>query len=1069
MKEKLLAALLLAGPAGSACHISAQSESGPTDMTSRIVNPGFEAGTDELVVKNLNEGIYNATGWTMVEYSESEGGYDHSRVKSDLKQEGEYSYRFRFRWGASHSMSFKQTLEDMPAGRYMLSAFVNLSNSNDVNGTWIYVKNADGEEIGRSAEKPKVNDWTNLSVAFNMLEKGTFDIGGHCTGTNPQGYESKFWFDNFTLTYMGTGSEYLKSLISDAEKLIEEHKDVDLSALSAAVDKARAVAENADAEFTEILEQEEAMKAAMAEAEKLIEIAQREDEWSNVPYDITSFVNNPSFENGNLSGWTTNGFQIQNNDKYPGQKDGTWYCERWVAKGTNMPASSVFQILEDLPNGKYEVRMNAGIRMQSATGGEDELGSGLYVTANNSSVHVDQILSEYTVFAGVMDHKLKFGVEAKDAVGNHAYIDNVRVIYHGGDLAAYKSILEMSLERADKVQNSEQKYFSELVKLLDEAVENGKSAVVSDDSLAVIAAINNLDGVLSQVNMSIHSYEMLKDYIEDLNLAAFHYKRPGVEDYYNEMQAGYDGCSFDSERIAEEIAKKDSVLYTEVLEAVDNDIYEIKDRFDVDYVESGFPVSFSQTFAGDNHYIAYYDKDKNFCIGYRKLTDRSFKKTILNSKIGWDTHNYTTLIVDKEGYIHVSGNMHNVQIKYWRSERPYDASSFKAIHYMTGSEEDKATYPVFLMTAEGDLLYHYRYGASGSGYEVYNIWKPETQTWERFLDKPLIDGEGQRNAYMRGPYYENGYYHLYWLWRSSADCASNHDFSYARSKDLIHWESVDGQAVGSPIKYSDKVLNVDAPELKYGNGMLNNVPKHTFDSKGRIVLCNMKYDEYGNSQLYAYRYNESEGKWDEVRVSNWVYRFNFSGIGSVSYDIYASSMRNLGNGELGVSYTHKKYGAGEIIIDEETLQPKTVREFTRSYPLELSEVTTEGTYSKPVSVSINKSGNYILRWETLGSNYDQKPSGTLPPPYMMELIEIAPKEPVSINKVESSSGVEAVQIADVINVRGTVKGENITLSDVSGKVVYRCVADGKSVNIPSPEAGIYIVSTEHGACKLAIR
>ena len=217
MKEKLLAALLLAGPAGSACHISAQSGSGPTDMTSRIVNPGFEAGTDELVVKNLNEGIYNATGWTMVEYSESEGGYDHSRVKSDLKQEGEYSYRFRFRWGASHSMSFKQTLEDMPAGRYMLSAFVNLSNSNDVNGTWIYVKNADGEEIGRSAEKPKLNDWTNLSVAFNMLEKGTFDIGGHCTGTNPQGYESKFWFDNFTLTYMGTGSEYLKSLISDAE------------------------------------------------------------------------------------------------------------------------------------------------------------------------------------------------------------------------------------------------------------------------------------------------------------------------------------------------------------------------------------------------------------------------------------------------------------------------------------------------------------------------------------------------------------------------------------------------------------------------------------------------------------------------------------------------------------------------------------------------------------------------------------------------------------------------------------------------------------------------------------
>ena len=251
--------------------------------------------------------------------------------------------------------------------------------------------------------------------------------------------------------------------------------------------------------------------------------------------------------------------------------------------------------------------------------------------------------------------------------------------------------------------------------------------------------------------------------------------------------------------------------------------------------------------------------------------------------------------------------------------------------------------------------------------------------------------------------------------------------------------------------------------------MLNNVPKHTFDSKGRIVLCNMKYDEYGNSQLYAYRYNESEGKWDEVRISNWVYRFNFSGIGSMIFEVNTKSMRNLGNGEIGVGYTHKMYGQGEIIIDEETLQPKAVREFAPSYPVELDKVTTEGTYSKQIVVNMNKSGNYILRWETLDSNNDQKPSGTLPPAYMMELIEIAPKEPVSIDKVENSSDVEAVQIADVINVRGTVKGENITLSDVSGKVVYRCVADGKSVNIPSPEAGIYIVGTEHGACKLAIR
>ncbi len=416
--------------------------------------------------------------------------------------------------------------------------------------------------------------------------------------------------------------------------------------------------------------------------------------------------------------------------------------------------------------------------------------------------------------------------------------------------------------------------------------------------------------------------------------------------------------------------------------------YKIKRTISVDSIEASFPVNFSQAIAGGNQYIAYYDKDKNFCIAYRKLKEKTFHKTILNSKIAWDSHNFTEMIVDNEGYIHVSGNMHNVSLNYWRSKKPYDASEFEDIHYMTGSEEDNVTYPHFLKTDAGDLLFHYRYGYSGNGYEVYDIWHPETKTWSRFLDKPLIDGEGKRNAYMTGPIYDkDGYYHLYWVWRETPNCATNHTFSYARSKDLKHWENAAGKTVASPMVYEETELAVDPSDTTFGTGMLNGVQAHTLDAENRVVLCNMKYDSQGNSQLYVYRLNDNNS-WDEKCITKWNYRFNFEGYGSIVFEIQLKGMRNFGNGELGVTYYHSKYGMGEIILDEKTLKTVDVREISPNYPSKLKEITTPGSYSKPIEVKLNQQGKYILRWETMGASNDRKPKGELPENYMLEMIEL---------------------------------------------------------------------------------
>ncbi|MFB6319109.1 BNR repeat-containing protein [Saccharicrinis sp. FJH54] len=477
-------------------------------------------------------------------------------------------------------------------------------------------------------------------------------------------------------------------------------------------------------------------------------------------------------------------------------------------------------------------------------------------------------------------------------------------------------------------------------------------------------------------------------YMDEIRTAITIYGRTDLEGYYQSLVRDTERNSWDSTRIEREIAKKDSLLFTIKKEKANTPDFRIKKRFDIDLVEASFPVDFSQVTAGENHYIAYYDKDKNFCVGYRKLEDSGFNKTILNSKIAWDSHNYAEIIVDNDGYIHVSGNMHNVPLKYWRSKKPYDASEFEEINYMTGREEQRVTYPEFMKTSKGDLLFHYRSGGSGNGFEIYNKWDPQTKTWQRFLDKPLIDGLGERNAYMKGPVFgPDNYYHLYWVWRETPDCATNHNFSYARSKDLQQWENVAGDPVTSPIVFSEDKLKVDPSSKHYGTGMLNGVQGHTFDAENRIVLCNMKYDSLGNSQLYVYRFT-GQGRWEEQCITNWVYRFNFSGWGSIVFEIKLLGMQNLGNGKLGVSYYHSKYGTGEIILDENTLKPIAVREIEPDYPVELNEVTTKGAFSKPVQVHINQYGRHILRWETMGASNDRKPAAPFPDDYMMELIEL---------------------------------------------------------------------------------
>jgi hypothetical protein len=145
------------------------------------------------------------------------------------------------------------------------------------------------------------------------------------------------------------------------------------------------------------------------------------------------------------------------------------------------------------------------------------------------------------------------------------------------------------------------------------------------------------------------------------------------------------------------------------------------------YVPASFPVNFSLFTFDTMQYAVFYDSTHEMTLACRRLADSVWDYQKLDSKVGWDSHNYLSMLVDDEGYIHLAGNLHSSKLLYFRSSIPLNIHSTQAIHTMTGNEEDVTTYPEFMRGPNRELFFHYRYGRSGSGYK----WKfhPSTQCW----------------------------------------------------------------------------------------------------------------------------------------------------------------------------------------------------------------------------------------------------------------------------------------------------------------------------------------------------
>ncbi len=418
---------------------------------------------------------------------------------------------------------------------------------------------------------------------------------------------------------------------------------------------------------------------------------------------------------------------------------------------------------------------------------------------------------------------------------------------------------------------------------------------------------------------------------------------------------------------------------------------------DIAPVWAGHPVGFALLTHGDRQFVAFYDAQRQMTVGARELDSETWHLVRLPEKLGWDSHNYVTMDVDRDGVVHLSGNMHGVPLVYFRTQRPLDIDTFERLS-MLGEREQRVTYPRFFRGPHEELIFTYRDGGSGNGDQLYNVYDPDTRTWRRLVNGPLISGEGETNAYIQGPTRgPDGVYHMAWVWRDTPDCATNHDLSYARSRDLLHWETSDGKPLTLPITIKTAEI-VDPVPAK--GGLLNSNVQLAVDPQGRPVISYHKY-ESGGGPLQVYNARREAQGWRIIRASDWTWRYVFSGGGSIGAQVRVYPVEFRPDGLL-QRYQNARHGSGVWRLNPQTLAPlltgaaKDRSSEDRAGIREAQPSISPAIVSTQPALMVRTAGDlgrgpepgvtYRLEWQTLPPNRDRPREGPPPPPTMLRLV-----------------------------------------------------------------------------------
>ena len=377
-----------------------------TDYTSKIKNPSFEQNADGWVHKNMSTQGNNVF---------------------DIKAGNTYMEKWTGRGGQVGDALLSQEIQGLPPGNYELTvAAQNIQEDTPdakQSGAWIFA----------GSQKTSVSVRGQYTVAFTLVT-GSITIGFEAQGASGN------WIacDNFRLKLVGQNvMKELNAAITQAEQLVLTGAPAELAQLQDAIAYAKTIANNADAPG-------EDQVSALVGLQKAMDTYRRANASEDNPLDVTDLIKNPSFEMGDLTGWTSTNFGLQNNNVF-NIKQGTWYAEKWTGRGGFVGDARISQTITGMPAGRYRLKA-AAQNIQEDTPNAKQTGAWVFAGTHQEPVNVR---SEYTLIFTQVSDELTIGFEAKGATGNWISCDNFRLEYIGGNFDVVKAELTDLINKAE--------------------------------------------------------------------------------------------------------------------------------------------------------------------------------------------------------------------------------------------------------------------------------------------------------------------------------------------------------------------------------------------------------------------------------------------------------------------------------------------------------------------------------------------------------------------------------------------------------------------------------------------
>jgi len=227
--------------------------------------------------------------------------------------------------------------------------------------------------------------------------------------------------------------------------------------------------------------------------------------------------------------------------------------------------------------------------------------------------------------------------------------------------------------------------------------------------------------------------------------------------------------------------------------------------------------------AGDSVYAAFWGSDMNPYIAHMKDGDSTWQivnlgilpGNPLNAPAPSDEHNGISIVVDGAGYIHVSGNHHRVPLNYIRSSVPNSITDGWDTPGMVGTDEIEVTYPQFIKTNDGNLLFLYRSGTSSDGDLMMNKYSTTTKLWTRvgmvLKGHDWLTSADDMSAYPAKFSYDvsPNRLHMWWVWRDTTSVDSNTDFCYMYTTDFgATWKNAAGANITLPVTPAETAVKI---------------------------------------------------------------------------------------------------------------------------------------------------------------------------------------------------------------------------------------------------------------------